>query len=55
LATGVGLVVIVDPDDRTVVVHRPGAQTVTLREGSEVLEMGDVIPGFTCRVSDIFE
>jgi Uma2 family endonuclease len=54
LGRGVRLVVVVDPDDRTVVVHRPGAQPGTLRD-DDVLDMADVIPGFTCRVSDIFE
>jgi Uma2 family endonuclease len=55
LGTGVRLVVIVDPRDRTVAVHRSGAQPVTLREDSEVLDAGEVIPGFSCRVSEIFE
>jgi Uma2 family endonuclease len=54
LGHGVRLVVVLDPDDRTVGVHRPGAQPGTLRD-DDVLDMGDVIPGFTCRVSDIFE
>ena len=55
LGRGVQLVVVVDPDDRTIVVHRPGGQTVALREDRDVLDIADVIPGFTCRVSDIFE
>jgi hypothetical protein len=55
LGRGVRLVVVADPDDRTIVVHRPGARPVTLRDQSNVLDMADVIPGFTCRVRDIFE
>jgi Uma2 family endonuclease len=55
LASGVGLVVVVAPDDRTVIVHRPGTQPVTLRNDGEVLDMGDAIPGFTCTVDEIFE
>jgi Uma2 family endonuclease len=55
LSSGVGLVTVVDPDDQTVVVHRSSAQPVTLRDGNDVVDFGDVIPGFTCRVSDIFE
>jgi Uma2 family endonuclease len=55
LASGVRLVVIVDPRARTLVVHRAGTQAVTLREGGQVLDAGDAIPGFTCRVSEIFE
>jgi Uma2 family endonuclease len=55
LGRGVQLVVVVDPHDRTVTLHRPDAQIVRLREGSDVLDMADVIPDFTCCVSDIFE
>ncbi len=55
LASGVLLAVVVDPDDRSVVLHRPGAQSVTRRDGGDVLDLADAIPGFTCRVSDIFE
>ena len=55
LDRGVRLVVVVDPDDKTVVAYRPGTQPLTLHEGSDVLDMADVIAGFTCRVSDIFE
>lgn len=55
LGRGVRLVVVVDPDDRTVVVHRSGTTTVTLREGGDVLDLGDAIPGFACTVGEIFE
>ena len=53
LAAGVPLVVVVEPDDQSVACYRPLAQPVTLRSG-EFLDLGDVIAGFTCRVSDIF-
>jgi Uma2 family endonuclease len=52
---GVHLVVVVDPEKKTLVIHRREAQPLTLRDGNDVLDMADVIPGFTCRVSDIFE
>jgi Uma2 family endonuclease len=55
LGSGVGLVVVVDPDDRIVVVHRTRTRPVTLRDGSDVVDLGDAIPGFACRVSEIFE
>lgn len=55
LGRGVRLVVVVDPDDQTVIVHRPGARPIDLRDESDVLDMADVIPGFTCTVSEIFE
>jgi Uma2 family endonuclease len=55
LDSGVRLVVIVDPRSRAVVVHRSEMEAVALRGGNDVLDAGDAIPGFTCRVSDIFE
>jgi Uma2 family endonuclease len=55
LESGVGLVVIVDPDERTVIIHRSGTQPVTLRDASSVADLGDAIPGFTCRVGEMFE
>jgi Uma2 family endonuclease len=55
LASGVLLAVIVDPEGRSVVLHRPGAQSDTRRNGGDVLDLADAIPGFTCRVSEIFE
>jgi Uma2 family endonuclease len=53
LAAGSLLVWIVDPESRTVVVHRRGAEPVTLDEDDEI-DAGDVIPGFRCRVADFF-
>jgi Uma2 family endonuclease len=55
LGSGVGLIVVVDPHDRTVVLHRSAAQPATLRDGHDVVDLGDAVPGFACRVSDIFE
>jgi Uma2 family endonuclease len=55
LESGVALVVIVDPDERTVIVHRSGTQPVTLRDGSDVTDLNDAIPGFVCHVGEIFE
>jgi Uma2 family endonuclease len=55
LASGVRVAVVVDPGDRSVVVHRPRAPRVMLRANSDVLDLADAIPGFSCRVSDIFE
>jgi Uma2 family endonuclease len=55
LGSGVRLVVVVDPDDRTLVVHRSGTQPVTLRDDSDVLDVADAIPGFTCRAGEIWE
>jgi Uma2 family endonuclease len=53
LAAGSQLVWVVDPEARIVVVYRPGAEPITLREDQEI-DGGDVIPGFRCRVADFF-
>lgn len=55
LGSGVQVVVIVDPRDHTVVVHRAGTQPVILGTDGDILDLADAIPGFTCTVSEIFE
>jgi len=54
LSAGASVVVVVEPDDRTVTCHRPRSRSVTLTPGDR-LDLGDVIPGFTCQVGEIFE
>lgn len=53
LKAGAGLVWVVWPNTRTLSIHRPGASAQTLREG-DTLEGGDVVPGFSCAVTEIF-
>ena len=53
LRCGVGLVWVIDPEIRTVTVHRPGKAQVELDESQE-LTGEDVLPGFRCRVADFF-
>ena len=53
LRSGVKLVWLVDFEDRTVSVHRLNANSVVFR-GDQELTGGDDLPGFTCRVSDLF-
>ena len=53
LARGVRMVWVVDPEDRSVTVYRPGNQAVILEE-SATLTGEDVVPGFSCRVADLF-
>jgi len=53
LAAGT-VVWMVDPDDETVSVHEPGKAAQILRE-SDTLTGGDVLPGFSVTVKDIFK
>ena len=53
LEYGVQLVWVPFPDTRTVDVYCADSATVTLNE-DDTLDGSDVLPGFTCRVSEIF-
>jgi Uma2 family endonuclease len=53
LQAGVRLVWLVDPAERTVTVFRPDAALKLLGEG-DALDGGDVLPGFSVPVADIF-
>jgi Uma2 family endonuclease len=53
LAHGVPLVWVVRPRPRTVTVHPAGGEPRVLGEG-DVLDGGDVLPGFRLRVADLF-
>jgi Uma2 family endonuclease len=54
LDTGVVVVVVVDPDEETVTSFRPGASSVMLGDKDDLLDLGDVIPGFHCHLQEIF-
>jgi Uma2 family endonuclease len=54
LACGVRVVWIVNPFHDTVTVYRPGAEPV-LYNRSQVIEGEPELPGFRCRVAEIFE
>ena len=54
LRYGVGLVWVVQLDTRTVDVYQPGRAVMTLTE-HDTLDGLDVLPGFTCAISDIFD
>jgi Uma2 family endonuclease len=49
----VPLVWLVDPETRTVTVYR-GSMRGTELDESDSLDGGDVLPGFSCKVSDLF-
>ena len=53
LDTGAWAVWVIDPRRRSVSVHRPMTDVTRLFEGDE-LDGGDVVPGFRCKVSEIF-
>lgn len=54
LSHGVRLVWVVHPDTRTVDVHREGGAFAALGE-ADSLDGMDVLPGFSCTVSAVFD
>ena len=53
LAAGSSMVWTVDPRGKTVTIYRRGAEPVTLT-GDQTLDGGAVLPGFACKVADLF-
>jgi Uma2 family endonuclease len=53
LKAGVRLVWVIDPATQTVRVYRTGQPTQVLRE-QDTLSGEDVLPGFACKVSELF-
>lgn len=54
LEDGVRLVWVLDPQARTVVTHAAGSQQSTHLSGSDTLDGGAVLPGFTITVDTLF-
>ena len=54
LLRGVVLVVVADPDEGTLSIHRRLTPPVVIRDGDVRLELGELIPGFTCALGEIF-
>ena len=54
LDLGVSMTLVVRPAERTIVVHRPGVPAVTLT-GDDALDGGDVLPGFSLPLREIFD
>jgi len=54
LEAGTRLVWVVYPRTQTVVVYRPSGEALVLGE-EDMLTGEDVLPGFACRVGDIFD
>ncbi len=53
-SAGVPLVWVVNPLQRTVTVYTAGVPSPTLLGPEDELTGGDVLPGFACRVADLF-
>lgn len=53
LRAGVRLVWVINPDLRSLTVYRPDGSIVMLRNG-DAIDGEAVLPGFRCRLSDIF-
>ena len=53
LEAGVRLVWVVNPRTRKVIVHAPGE--IATRAGGDVLDGGEVLPGFSCTVAELFD
>jgi Uma2 family endonuclease len=53
LTAGVVIVLVIDPPRRTVAVHRSRTEVAVLTE-ADVLDGGDVVPGWTLPVREIF-
>ena len=53
LTHGVRLVWVADPEDRSITVYRPQQQMVLLGE-NDTLSGEDVLPGFSCKVGELF-
>jgi Uma2 family endonuclease len=53
LSRGVPLVWVVDPEDRSVTVYRPGKQATILEEG-DTISGEAALPGFSCPVRELF-
>ncbi len=54
IRAGVRIALTVDPATRSVTVHRPAAATIGLADGDE-LDLDEVVSGFRCSISEIFD
>ena len=55
LDCGVPLVLTVDGERRTVTVHRRLTPPLVLRADDDLVDLGDVVEGFTCTLREIFD
>jgi Uma2 family endonuclease len=55
LRYGVTLVLVIDPDQPTVSLHRRLAPPIVLQGAATVLEIDDLVPGFRCTLGSFLE
>ncbi len=53
-SSGVMGVIVVDPYEKNVILYE-SPEHYRMFEYNDILDLGEILPGFTCRVSDIFE
>jgi len=55
LSAGVSVVIVTDPRKKSATIHRGSSTPVIIRGDDAVLEIGDLLPGFRCTLSEIFK
>jgi len=55
LARGVPLVLVVDPEERTIAAHRRLTPSVINKADEDIIELGDVITGFRCTLREVLD
>jgi Uma2 family endonuclease len=55
LAKGTPLVFVVDPHRQTATISRPGTDRVILESETDIVDLSDVILGFSCQLREIFQ
>jgi Uma2 family endonuclease len=55
LTAGTTLVLIVDPGRRVITAHRRLSPAVTSAAADAIIDLGDVVPGVTLRLGDVFD
>jgi Uma2 family endonuclease len=53
LAAGIPLVWVIDPENQIVYVHRKDGSVTKLHKNDELFGE-DILPGFTCKVAELF-
>ena len=54
IATGTQIVWIVRPDERDIIVRHAGSDVVAILTEDDILDGEHIVPGFSCRVAEVF-